>query len=147
MTLLLRLPRRALLAGADLPHLARSAGDFRPAPEIEHRFGMRSHERRWALALLRAHPQIWLYRCDQLRAAGDVVMVDMSAPRALRACTVIELKQRTRLRAAPRHLQLAEHRLVALELARLGVLEPTASALALFGALDPAEAPRLARSA
>lgn len=135
--ILLQLPRRALLTGTNLAALAHSLGDFRSPPELERRFGLHSHEQRFVVELLRVRPQIWVFRCDQLRACGDFAFVDMSAPRGLRRCAVMEHKQRTRLRSSSRHHQLENRGEVVEEFVRRQLVESHAEVSLLFGSVDP----------
>lgn len=134
----LHLSRRAVLARTELSALAHSRGDFRNPRELEHRFGLHSHEHRFVEELLRVMPQLWVFRCDQLRSCGDFALVDMSAPLALRRCAVMEHKQRTRLRAS-RHRQLENHQRAVDELVRWRVLEADAAVALLFGCAEPTE--------
>jgi hypothetical protein len=121
-----------------MPVVARSRGDLRDPRELEHRFGMRSHEQRFVAEVLRVLPQLWVYRCDQLRSCGDFVLIDMSSPLALRRCAVIEHKQRTALRAS-NHRQLANHAWAVAELVQRRVLEPQVRVALLFGTAGPHE--------
>ncbi|UJR86240.1 hypothetical protein [Sandaracinus amylolyticus] len=130
---LLHLPHRALRVGLDVARIARARGDLRDPRELEYRFGLHSHERRFVRELLAARTQLWVFRCDQLRSCGDLVVVDMSAPRALRRCVVVELKQRVRVRAAPKHVQLANHATAIAELAARGIVDPDPPVTALLG--------------
>ncbi|MBL8956180.1 MAG: hypothetical protein JNK82_35730 [Myxococcaceae bacterium] len=138
LPILLQLPRRAMLTGTNLAVLAHSLGDFRSPPELERRFGLHSHEHHFVAELLRTRPQVWVFRCDQLLSCGDFVFVDMSAPRALRRCTVLEHKQRTRLRES-RHYQLENRGAAVDEVVRRRLVEPGAQVSALFGSADPRE--------
>lgn len=134
----LHLSRRAVLARTGVPALAHSRGDFRNPRELEHRFGLRSHEQRFVEELVRVMPQLWVFRCDQLRSCGDFALVDMSAPLALRRCVVMEHKQRTGLRAT-RHRQLQNHERAVDELVGQRVLEKDAAVVLLFGCAAPRE--------
>jgi hypothetical protein len=132
----LHLPRRAVLARTEVAALAHRRGDFRNPRELEHRFGLHSHEHRFVEELLRVMPQLWVFRCDQLRSCGDFALVDMSAPLALRRCVVMEHKQRKGLRAT-RHRQLENHERAVDELVRRRVLESDAAVELLFGSAEP----------
>lgn len=130
---LVHLPRRALMGGFDVARLARARGDVRDPRELEHRFGLHPHELRFVRDLLERHAQLWAFRCDQRRACGDLVLVDMSARLLARACVVVELKQRARVRESPAHLQLAHHLGAVAELVARGVVGPEPRVVALVG--------------
>lgn len=138
---LLRLPRRALLVGGrPITWIARDAGDLRDPREIEHRFGLHPHERAIARAIVERHPELWLYRADQRRASGDLVVVDVSGRAPSRACAVVELKQRVSLReVSPSHVQLTGHAGALAALVEAGVLDAGAPALTLLGHPSPSE--------
>ena len=138
--ILLQLPRRAMLMGTNLAALAHRLGDFRSPPELERRFGLHRHEHHFVIELLRARPQVWVFRCDQLRSCGDFVFVDMSPPPALRRCTVMEHKQRTPLRPS-RHRQLENRDAAVEEIVRRRLVEPGAEVSLLFGSVDPRQLP------
>lgn len=93
MTLLLpfeladRFSLRELL-GADRRYSAREAH------RLLERFSLSGPERRFAIALLRAKTNLWLFRCNQSQFCGDFLVVDMSGPKALRRVHVLELKAR-----------------------------------------------------
>lgn len=146
---LLRLPRRALLhGGRPIPWIARDAGDPRDARELEYRFGLHPHERELARAIAARSPQLWLYRADQRCACGDLVVVDVSARAAARACAVLELKQRVPLReVSPTHVQLAGYPRALAELVEAGVLSPEARVLTLLGSPSPDELREALRAA
>jgi hypothetical protein len=58
------------------------------------RFWFKNDEKDFARELLSRRPKHWLFRCDQRRACGDFVVVDMSSPRpAGRLAFVVDLKQ------------------------------------------------------
>jgi hypothetical protein len=63
------------------------------------RFWFKNDEKDFARELLARRPKYWLYRCDQRRACGDFVVVDMSSPHiASRLAWVIDLKQGAELK-------------------------------------------------
>ncbi|MGE0710718.1 MAG: hypothetical protein AB7N76_28020 [Planctomycetota bacterium] len=81
-------------------------------------------ERAFALALLRARPNLWLYRVNQRAHAGDFAVVDLSSPRPeLRPLWVLELKAGQPARSvSPTFLQLRNAVEVARALARAGLV-------------------------
>ncbi len=85
---------------------------------------------------MRSLPQLWVFRCDQLRSCGDFLLVDMSSRLTLRRCAVIEHKQRTPLRPS-RHRQLANHAAAVDELVRRGVVDGRAAVAVLLGSAEP----------
>lgn len=57
------------------------------------RFWLKSDEPDFARTLLLQRPKFWLFRCDQKRACGDFVVVDMASPlRDKRRAYVLDLK-------------------------------------------------------
>ncbi len=135
--LVLFLPRAHALRGLDIPRLARRQGDRRDPRQLEHRFGLHPHELRFVRALLREHSELWVFRCDQTTSAGDLVVVDMSTRQPRRSALVVELKQRTRVRACPRHVQLAGHPRAVRELITRQVLPDLPTVRALLGTPTP----------
>lgn len=146
MTWLLRLPRRAFLAGWSEVRIARAAGDRRAPPWLDGAFGLHRHERVFVRALLERHAELWVFRPESTRACGDLVLVDMAACLERRTCLVLELKARSRLRVGSRHVQLAARDEAVTELASRGVVSPTARVVGTFGAVEVAQVPALLRA-
>ncbi|NTX01386.1 MULTISPECIES: hypothetical protein [Myxococcus] len=60
---------------------------------LSERYAMKSDEKPFARELLGRKPNLWVFRCDQRRFAGDFVVVDMAEPRpARRQVVVLDLK-------------------------------------------------------
>lgn len=103
-------------------------------------FALSGPEREFARTLLRAKTNLWLFRTNQVRYAGDFVVVDMSASqgraRARRRVWVLELKANDKLKTAG-GVQLQNWREALAEIAaQHGIIDPDASAELLQG--DPA---------
>lgn len=143
---LLPLPRAQVLSGLDEARLARRAGDPRPTGELHGCFGLHPHERRVVRVLAERHPELWVFRPDQRRACGDLVIVDMSARLGARRCLVLELKQRAPLRDAPRHVQLINHPRAVSELTERGLLDVAAPIRAMIGEVTPQAIPLVLRA-
>lgn len=106
---LLRLPSRLAREGFHWDRLtaavAARTGDV--AAHVRSAFGLSGPERRFALEVLRRHPNVWLYRCHQRAFCGDFVLVDMSPPRpAHRRPCFVELKAGVPLRQGRGGVQL-----------------------------------------
>ena len=66
----------------------------RVTPRAVSAFRFKNDERRFALALLAAKPNLWLFRTNQLASCGDFVAVDMSSPDPRqRVVWALDLKQ------------------------------------------------------
>ncbi len=66
--------------------------------ELLEKFALKTHEKTFALTLLRKKRNLWLFRANQRKACGDFLIVDMSAKSKLNRQTyVIELKLRVPL--------------------------------------------------
>jgi hypothetical protein len=60
---------------------------------LSERYALKSDEKPFVRELLRRKRNVWAFRCDQRRFAGDFVIVDMSEPRpARRWVVVLDLK-------------------------------------------------------
>ncbi|QSQ28471.1 hypothetical protein JY651_41250 [Pyxidicoccus parkwayensis] len=60
---------------------------------LSERYALKSDEKPFVRELLSRKRNIWAFRCDQRRFAGDFVVVDMSEPRpAKRWVVVLDLK-------------------------------------------------------
>ncbi|WP_434381477.1 hypothetical protein [Melittangium boletus] len=61
---------------------------------LSERYALKNDEKPFVRELLRRKPNLWVFRCDQRRFAGDFVVVDMSEPRREhRWVVVLDLKQ------------------------------------------------------
>ena len=61
---------------------------------LSERYALKNDEKPFVRELLRRKRNLWVFRCDQRRFAGDFVVVDMSAPRPeWRWVVVLDLKQ------------------------------------------------------
>jgi hypothetical protein len=75
------------------------------------RFDVSGPERAFARTLLARRTNMWLFRCNQRRACGDFIAVDMSPPEpAARTAHVLELKTGEPLALGGARLQHANHR-------------------------------------
>ncbi|QSQ11566.1 hypothetical protein [Myxococcus landrumensis] len=74
--------------------LAREAGySLSTASLLSERYAMKSDEKPFVRELLGRKRNLWVFRCDQRRFAGDFVVVDMAEPRpARRQVVVLDLK-------------------------------------------------------
>lgn len=60
---------------------------------LSERYALKSDEKPFVRELLGRKRNLWVFRCDQRRFAGDFVVVDMSEPRpARRQVVVLDLK-------------------------------------------------------
>ncbi|MFP2932934.1 hypothetical protein ACLESO_48855 [Pyxidicoccus sp. 3LG] len=60
---------------------------------LSERYALKSDEKPFVRELLDRKRNLWVFRCDQRRFAGDFVVVDMSEPRpARRQVVVLDLK-------------------------------------------------------
>ena len=60
---------------------------------LSERYALKSDEKPFVRELLSRKRNLWVYRCDQRRFAGDFVVVDMSEPRPeRRQVVVLDLK-------------------------------------------------------
>jgi len=60
---------------------------------LSERYALKSDEKPFVRELLSRKRNLWVFRCDQRRFAGDFVVVDMSDPRpARRRVVVLDLK-------------------------------------------------------
>nr|BDT36084.1 hypothetical protein MFMH1_57530 [Myxococcus sp. MH1] len=60
---------------------------------LSERYALKSNEKPFVKALLERKRNLWVFRCDQRRFAGDFVVVDMAEPRpARRQVVVLDLK-------------------------------------------------------
>jgi hypothetical protein len=60
---------------------------------LSERYALKSDEKPFVRELLSRKRNLWVFRCDQRRFAGDFVVVDMSDPRpARRQVVVLDLK-------------------------------------------------------
>lgn len=65
---------------------------------LSERYALKSDEKPFVRELLSRKRNLWVFRCDQRRFAGDFVVVDMSEPRpAKRHVVVLDLKMGARL--------------------------------------------------
>lgn len=97
----LRLPLSAVSAPNALSrHVARALRP--PASDLARTlwpYAFKNDERSFALALLRARTQLWLFRAHQAAACGDFFVVDLSDPSpARRPVYALELKRGRPLR-------------------------------------------------
>ncbi|HZI15600.1 MAG TPA: hypothetical protein VE153_34830 [Myxococcus sp.] len=74
--------------------LAKEAGyPLSTASLLSERYALKSDEKPFVRELLDRKRNLWVFRCDQRRFAGDFVVVDMSEPRpARRWVLVLDLK-------------------------------------------------------
>ncbi|AGC41771.1 hypothetical protein MYSTI_00420 [Myxococcus stipitatus DSM 14675] len=74
--------------------LAREVGyPLSTASLLSERYAMKSDEKPFVRELLGRKRNLWVFRCDQRRFAGDFVVVDMAEPRpARRQVVVLDLK-------------------------------------------------------
>ena len=74
--------------------LAKEAGfPLATAALLSERYALKSDEKPFVRELLGRKRNLWVFRCDQRRFAGDFVVVDMSEPRpARRQVVVLDLK-------------------------------------------------------
>ncbi len=74
--------------------LAKEAGySLATASLLSERYALKSDEKPFVRELLGRKRNLWAFRCDQRRFAGDFVVVDMSEPRpARRWVLVLDLK-------------------------------------------------------
>lgn len=89
------------------------------------RYAMCPAEARFARALARRHPALWLYRTDQQALAGDFLVVDMSEPQpARRRLWAVEVKLGAEIRVGGGGAsnQLCRVDRAVLALSRLGVV-------------------------
>jgi hypothetical protein len=56
---------------------------------LSERYVLKSDEKPFVRELLRRKRNVWVFRCDQRRFAGDFVVVDMSEPRPERRWVVV----------------------------------------------------------
>jgi hypothetical protein len=56
---------------------------------LSERYALKSDEKPFVRELLRRKRNLWAFRCDQRRFAGDFVVVDMSDPRPERRWVVV----------------------------------------------------------
>ncbi|MCY1078433.1 hypothetical protein [Archangium lansingense] len=56
---------------------------------LSERYALKSDEKPFVRELLRRKRNMWAFRCDQRRFAGDFVVVDMSEPRPERRWVVV----------------------------------------------------------
>jgi hypothetical protein len=56
---------------------------------LSERYALKSDEKPFVRELLRRKRNVWAFRCDQRRFAGDFVVVDMSEPRPERRWVVV----------------------------------------------------------
>lgn len=97
---------------------------------------MSEPERQFVKTLLRARPNLRLFRTNQRKASGDFVVVDMSSPDpSKRRVYVLELKAREPVaEAGETHRQLAGHGDAIAEIARdHGVVTEGTTATLLIG--------------
>ncbi|ATB49182.1 hypothetical protein [Corallococcus macrosporus] len=60
---------------------------------LSERYTLKSDEKPFVRELLGRKRNLWVFRCDQRRFAGDVVVVDMAEPRpGRRKVVVLDLK-------------------------------------------------------
>ncbi|QDE69936.1 hypothetical protein BHS09_24805 [Myxococcus xanthus] len=60
---------------------------------LSERYALKSDEKPFVRELLNRKRNLWVFRCDQRRFAGDFVVVDMAEPRpARRRVVVLDLK-------------------------------------------------------
>lgn len=121
---------RTLLA-AD-PHRS-----WRRGYALLEQFALSGPEREFARTLLRDKTNLWLFRTNQTRYAGDFIVVDMSAPdaRARRRVWVLELKANEKLKTAG-GIQLTNWREALAEIAEHhGIIDANTDAELLQG--DP----------
>jgi hypothetical protein len=70
--------------------LAKEAGySLSVASLLSERYALKSDEKPFVRELLRRKRNVWAFRCDQRRFAGDFVVVDMSEPRPERRWVVV----------------------------------------------------------
>lgn len=74
--------------------LSKEAGyPLATASLLSERYALKSDEKPFVRELLGRKRNLWAFRCDQRRFAGDFVVVDMSEPRpARRLVVVLDLK-------------------------------------------------------
>lgn len=64
-----------------------------PAALLSERYALKSDEKPFVRELLGRKRNLWVFRCDQRRFAGDFVVVDMAEPRpGRRHVVVLDLK-------------------------------------------------------
>ena len=56
---------------------------------LSERYALKSDEKPFVRELLRRKRNVWAFRCDQRRCAGDFIVVDMSEPRPERRWVVV----------------------------------------------------------
>ncbi|WP_224362777.1 hypothetical protein [Hyalangium versicolor] len=95
---------------------------------LSERYALKSDEKPFVRELLGRKRNLWAFRCDQRRFAGDFVVVDMSEPRpARRYVLVLDLKMGAPLvlGGGGAGVQLTQAQLaVEAVAARLGVISP-----------------------
>jgi hypothetical protein len=116
------------------PHLARAwnlarliADDGRwswaDGRRLLERFDVSGPEKAFVLEVFQRHANLRVFRCNQRRFCGDVVLVDMSAPEPARRRTyVVELKAGEPLAIGGKRVQWASHGGALAELAGAGVI-------------------------
>lgn len=73
----------------DDPRFSHSA-----ALRMSERFSFKNDEKAFVRELLFRKSNFWIFRCDQQRACGDFVIVDMASPKVKhRSVVVLDLKQ------------------------------------------------------
>ena len=110
----------------------------RDAHPLHEQFDVSGPERRFALTLLRAKTNLWLFRCNKTLFCGDFVIVDMSASSAEagRAVHVVELKMGEAVRPGG-GVQLRRWREAVEEIARKhGVVPASVEAALIRGGED-----------
>lgn len=102
------------------------------------RFDVSGPERAFVRTVLERRTNLWLFRCNQRRACGDFIAVDMSAPDpAARRAHVIELKAGEPLALGGARLQQANHAAAVAEIqAATGALAGATPSELVYG--DPA---------
>ena len=116
---------------------AHPARSWRQGYRLLSQFALSGPERVFALTLLRAKKNLWLFRCNQTCYCGDFVVIDRSGgtAQASQRNYVIELKTGERLRPGG-GLQLQNWRAALEEIARtMEIILPDAPAELLKG--DP----------
>lgn len=91
--LVLHLPARQLPRARSVAFFLRHQLERRVTPRLVSAFRFKSDERWFALQLLAAKPNLWLFRTNQLASCGDFLAVDMSSPDPrLRVTWALDLK-------------------------------------------------------
>ncbi len=72
--------------------VAKPAWTAGAAYRLLEQFEVSGPERRFAITLMRAKTNLWLFRCNQRLFCGDFIVVDMSGASGRRRVYVIELK-------------------------------------------------------